>query len=59
MVDLVHLGVKGQRYIVAQQLKVRIRQQLRDIRTLAGVELVGRERLMSVCEEPPAQGASR
>ena len=48
--DLVHLDVKREADVVAHDLEVRVIQQRDDVLASAGVEIVGTDHLVALCE---------
>ena len=55
MIDLVHLDGHGLLYVVAEDLEVRVAQQVLDIGARPGVEVVQADDLVILGNEPFAQ----
>jgi hypothetical protein len=55
VVDLVDLDVQRERDVVTHELETWLVEQVVEVRTRAGVEVVHDEHVMSLVEQPPGQ----
>jgi hypothetical protein len=55
VVDLVHIQHERLRNVVPHEIKVGLRQQVRDVRLLAGEEIIDTDDVMSLLNQPLAQ----
>src|SRR5690606_23181377 len=58
VVDLVHLDEERKGDVVANELEIRVIQQVHDVRLVAREEVVGTQHLVSGLQQPVAQVAS-